>query len=87
MKTTNPNKMNLVERVKAPTPKFFKTLRTIGLALATMGGILLAAPVALPVAVTSAAGYIALAGSVMTAVSQTAVDNTTDSKTHENEAP
>ena len=26
----NPNNMSVVERVKAPTPKFFKTLRTIG---------------------------------------------------------
>jgi len=79
----NPNEMTVVERVKSPTPKFFKTLRTIGLALATMGGILLAAPVALPIAVTSAAGYIALAGSVMTAVSQTAVDTNANSDNHE----
>lgn len=81
--STNPNEMNIVQRVKSPTPKFFKTLRTIGLALATMGEILLAAPVALPVAVTSAAGYIALAGSVMTAVSQTAVDTNANSDNHE----
>jgi hypothetical protein len=83
----NPNNMSVVERVKAPTPKFFKTLRTIGLALATMGGILLAAPVALPAVITSAAGYIALAGSVMTAVSQTAVDVKYESTMIENETP
>ena len=28
--TTDPNEMTVVERVKAPTPKFFKTLRNIG---------------------------------------------------------
>ena len=83
---SNPSEMNLVQRVKAPTPKFFKILRTIGLALATAGGALLAAPIALPAAVISVAGYVALAGGVMTAVSQTAVD-TTNSKTAENEAP
>jgi uncharacterized membrane protein HdeD (DUF308 family) len=83
---TDPNNMSVVERVKAPTPKFFKILRTIGLALATVGGALLAAPIALPAAVISVAGYVALAGGVMTAVSQTAVD-TTNSKTTENEAP
>ena len=82
---SNPNEMNIVQRVKAPTPTFFKTLRTIGLALATVGGVLLAAPVALPAAVISVAGYAALAGGVMTAVSQTAVD-TTNSKTTENGA-
>lgn len=71
---TDPNEMTVVERVKAPTPKFFKTLRTIGLALAAVGGAILAAPVAVPATLVSIAGYVALAGGVMTAVSQTAVD-------------
>lgn len=84
--TINPNNMSVVQRVKAPTPKFFKTLRTIGLALAAFGGAILASPIALPAGLVAAAGYIALAGGVVTAVSQTAVD-TTDSKTTENETP
>jgi uncharacterized membrane protein HdeD (DUF308 family) len=75
---TNPNEMTIVERVKAPTPKFFKTLRTIGLTLAAVGGAILTAPVAVPAALITIAGYVALAGGVITAVSQTAVD--TDSK-------
>ena len=82
----NPNNMSVVQRVKAPTPKFFRTLRTIGLALAAIGGAILASPIALPAGLVAAAGYIALAGGVVTAVSQTAVD-TTDSKTLENENP
>ena len=65
--------MNIVQRMKAPTPKFFRVLRTIGLALAAAGGALLAAPVALPAAVITVAGYLAVAGSVATAVSQTAI--------------
>lgn len=73
----DPNNMTVVERVKAPTPKFFKTLRTIGLALAAVGGAVLATPVAVPAALVSIAGYVALAGGVMTAVSQTAVDTNT----------
>lgn len=73
--TGNPNEMNVAERVKAPTPKFFKTLRTVGILLATISGTILAAPVALPAAIVSVAGYAAVAGGVMTAVSQTAVDN------------
>ena len=84
--TTNPNNMNIVERVKAPTPKFFRTLRTIGLALAAIGGAILASPIALPVGLVAAAGYVVLAGGVVSAISQTAVD-TTDSKTLENENP
>ena len=67
--------MNLIERVKAPTPKFFRMLRIIGLALAAAGGVLLTAPVALPVGVITVAGYLTVAGSVMSAVSQTAVDD------------
>lgn len=82
---TNPNEMSIGQRVKAPTPKFFKTLRTIGLALAGIGGAILAAPVAVPAALVTIAGYITLAGGVITAVSQTAVD--TDSNTNNNETP
>ena len=65
--------MNIIERVKAPTPKFFKVLRTIGLSLAAVSGVLLATPVALPAAVLTIAGYLAVAGTAITAVSQTAV--------------
>ena len=62
--------MNIIKRAKAPTPKFFKVLRNIGLALAAVGGTILAAPVALPVAIVSIGGYIAVAGGVISAVSQ-----------------
>lgn len=67
--------MNLIDRIKAPTPKFFRILRTIGLSLAAVGGSLMAAPIALPSAIISLAGYLVLAGGVMSAVSQTAVEN------------
>ena len=83
--TINPNNMSVVQRVKAPTPPFFKTLRTIGLALASIGGAILASPIAITAGVVAAAGYVALAGGVVTAVSQTAVD--TNSKTTNNEIP
>jgi hypothetical protein len=85
VKAVNPNNMSVVERVKAPTPKFFKTLRTIGLGLAAIGGAILASPVAIPAALVTIASYVALAGGVMTAVSQTAVD--TNSNTNNNETP
>ena len=71
---TDPNNMSVVERVKAPTPKFFRTLRNIGLALAAVGGAILAAPIAIPASLITIAGYVTLAGGVMTAVCQTAVD-------------
>ncbi|WP_310556647.1 hypothetical protein [Flavobacterium sp.] len=62
--------MNVIKRAKAPTPKFFKVLRNIGLVIATVGGTILAAPVALPVVVTTIGGYLAVAGGVVSAVSQ-----------------
>ena len=62
--------MNIVKRAKAPTPKFFKVLRNIGLALAAVGGTVLAASIALPVVVSSIGGYLAVAGGVLSAVSQ-----------------
>lgn len=62
--------MNIIKRAKAPTPKFFKVLRNIGLALAAVGGTILAAPIALPVVVTSIGGYLAVAGGVVSTVSQ-----------------
>ena len=67
--------MNIIKRAEAPTPEFFKTLRTIGLALLAVSGSIMAAPIALPAAVISAAGYVAVAGGVISAVSQITVDD------------
>ena len=66
--------MNIVERAKAPTPKFFRVLRTVGLALLAVSGSIVAAPVALPAVVVTVAGYAAVAGGVLSAVSQVTVD-------------
>jgi uncharacterized membrane protein HdeD (DUF308 family) len=67
--------MNIVKRATAPTPKFFKILRNIGLVLAAIGGGILTAPVSLPVGLVTAGGYIVLAGGVLSAVSQITVDD------------
>jgi hypothetical protein len=71
--------MNLVERYSKPTPKFFRTLRNIGIALATAGGAIIAAPIAMPALVITIATYLTVAGTVVTAVSQAVVaDGTSD---------
>jgi uncharacterized membrane protein HdeD (DUF308 family) len=67
--------MEIVKRITSKTPEFFKKVRNLGLILAAVSGTILAAPVALPSALVAAAGYFALAGGVMSAVSQTAVVN------------
>jgi len=72
------NNLNLVQRIQAPTPKWFRTIRNIGIVLATVGGVILASPVALPVGLVSAAGYLVLGGSIISAVSQTGVKSEED---------
>ena len=67
------NNLNVVDRALAPTPKWFKILRSVGIALASVGGIIIASPIALPVGLVSAAGYLVLGGSIISVVSQTAV--------------
>jgi uncharacterized membrane protein HdeD (DUF308 family) len=62
--------MNIIKRAKAPIPKFFKVLRNIGLTMAAIGGTIVAAPVVLPIAVSAVGGYLAVAGGVLSAVSQ-----------------
>lgn len=65
---------NVIQRVKSPTPKFFKKLRNIGLTVAAIAGTLIAAPVALPAVVVKVAGYLVVAGGVLSGASQTAVE-------------
>ena len=64
--------LNIVQRLAAPTPKIFKIFRTVGLSLAAASGAILAIP-AMPAILVSIAGYMAVAGAVMSAVSQVAV--------------
>lgn len=60
----------IISRAKAPTPKFFKLLRTVGFVCVGIGSSIIAAPVVLPVLLTTIGGYIAVAGGVLSAVSQ-----------------
>lgn len=77
--------MNIVERYKKPTPKFFKTLRNIGIALATAGGAIITAPISMPALVVTIATYMTVAGTVATAVSQAVVSDGVDEETKEEE--
>lgn len=66
--------LTLVERLTAPTSKFFRIIRNIGLCLAAIGGAIIAAPVTLPATIITVAGYLTVAGSVMTAIAQATVE-------------
>jgi hypothetical protein len=75
MKQQQIDKLTLGQRLKAPTPKLFTTLKIIGLTLAAASGGLLAAPVALPAIIVTIASYIAVASSIVTAISQITVQS------------
>ena len=82
------NSLNLVERVTAPTPKWFKIIRTIGITLTAVGGAILTAPIALPATIVTVGGYLILGGTVATAISQTAMQTEdTDKKEMKEDIP
>lgn len=66
--------LTLAERLVQPTSKFFRKIRNIGLCLAAAGAAIIAAPITLPSIVVTVAGYLTVAGGVMTAVAQATVE-------------
>ncbi|MEJ1934147.1 hypothetical protein WDZ92_28455 [Nostoc sp. NIES-2111] len=60
----------VINRAKTPPPPFFRKLRNIGVALAGISAAILTAPVTLPATLVTLAGYAAVAGGVLGAVSQ-----------------
>lgn len=72
----NLNQNEIVERVKAPTPNFFKKLRNIALAAGAIGGVIVAAPITLPPLVITIGGYLVTAGLVAGAVSSVVKEDT-----------
>ncbi|MBS0027661.1 hypothetical protein ACTJJ0_31980 [Chitinophaga sp. 22321] len=64
--------MKLIQRLSASTPPFFSKVRNIGLILTAISGALMGIP-AIPVIIIKVAGYLAVAGTVMSGVSQAAV--------------
>lgn len=61
---------NVSRRMRAKTPKFWKKVRNIGIAVGSVSAVLLAAPVALPAALLTAATYGVVVGGVTAALSQ-----------------
>jgi hypothetical protein len=67
--------LTILERAALPTPKFFRYLKLVGLTLAAASGALLTAPVSLPAIIITIAGYVAVAATVTTAISQVTVES------------
>jgi len=78
--------MGVIKRMKSPTPRLFRKIRNIGIAAGTIGGTLLAAPIALPALLITAAGYLTVAGTVAATISQV-VTGDDEMKLWEEEVP
>jgi hypothetical protein len=72
MSSTN---LNLMGRIKAKTPNWFKYIRNSGLTLTGISVAILKAPIPLPSIIVTFAGYCAVAGAIAAAISQTAVES------------
>lgn len=66
--------MTIIERAVAPTPKFFRILRTIGMVLTAIAATVIGAKTT-PQAIVDIAAHVATAGAVLTAISQVTVDD------------
>ena len=62
-------------RWKAKTPNFWKKIQKVAIALGAAATIIVAAPIALPAAVVTVAGYVITAGTVAATLSQLTVEN------------
>ncbi|HEX8425715.1 hypothetical protein [Hymenobacter sp.] len=67
-------KLTLWERLRLPTPQFFRKVRAIGAALGALGLVLTTTQVPLPGIVVTIGSYLILAGSVAAAISSVAVE-------------
>ena len=72
--------MSLVKRWNAPTPKFWKKVQNIAIAIGAAAGVVIAAPITLPAAVVTVAGYLVTAGTVAATLSQLTVEDNQDKK-------
>ena len=63
-----------LQRVKKPTPDYFKKVIKVGLTLGAVGAAIATAPIALPAAIVTIGGYMATAGVIAAAVAKTTVD-------------
>jgi ABC-type xylose transport system permease subunit len=73
--------MSLKTRWNAPTPKFWKKVQNIAIALGAAAGVVIASPIVLPAAVVTAAGYLVTAGTVAATLSQLTIENYQDLET------
>lgn len=65
---------HLRDRWNGKTPNFWKKVQRIAIVAGAVAGVILTAPVSLPAAVITAAGYVATAGTVAATLSQLTIE-------------
>jgi ABC-type xylose transport system permease subunit len=68
----------LKQRWDTPTPSFWKKVQRIAIVAGAVAGVIIAAPVTLPAALVTAAGYVVTAGTVAATLSQLTIDQPTN---------
>ena len=66
---------DLKERWNSKTPKFWKKVQRIAILVGAVAGTIIAAPIALPAAVITAAGYAVAIGTAVATVSQFTIED------------
>ena len=70
--------MKIKDRISAKSPKLFQKITNVCIMLGVVGGVILAAPVSLPLLITTIGGYMVVAGSIGASVSKLTVSDTVD---------
>jgi ABC-type xylose transport system permease subunit len=74
MKKIKTTATELKTRWSGKTPTFWKKVQRIGVIAGAIGGVIVAAPIALPAALVTLSGYLLLAGSVTATLAQLTVE-------------
>jgi hypothetical protein len=67
--------MSIRQRWSAKTPKFWKKVQKVAITIGAIAGVIIAAPITLPVAVVTVASYAITVGTVAATLSQLTVEN------------
>ena len=67
--------MSIKQRWAAPTPKFWKRVQKIAITIGAIAGVIVTAPITLPVAVVTVASYAITVGTVAATLSQLTVED------------
>lgn len=62
--------MELIDRMKAPTPKWWAKVRNVAIVVASVTGAIIAAPISLPVGAVTALTYVCVISGTIAGTAQ-----------------